>query len=92
MSDILFNGISLVALVVGVTQVIKQAGVDTKVMKWVALLVAFIVFAGSKAVESLPEFKIWYEILLTGLYGISATGLYDVAKGFLQPSGTEPPK
>ncbi len=78
--EILYNGVSLVALVIGVVQVIKATGISGRAVQLVAIGLAFAVFAGSKAAEMYPAFGTWFSLVMTGLYGVSACGLYDVAR------------
>ncbi len=79
-NEMVFNGVSLVTLVIGLAQVLKGTGISGKVVQGVVILLAFLVFAGSKAAEVYPQFKLWFDLIMTGLYGVSACGLYDAAK------------
>ena len=81
-AEMMYNGVSMVALVIGVVQVLKKTGISGRVVQAVAILLAFAVFAGSKAAEVYPAVKLWFDLVLTGLYGVSACGLYEAAKGF----------
>jgi len=87
--DTVYAGISLVTLVIGVTQVIKQAGAPKKAIQPIAIALAFLVFGGSKLVDTYPQTKLIFDILFTGLTGISAIGLYDVTKSFIRSTGAE---
>ncbi len=80
MNEFLYNGISLAALVVGVVQVIKKAGLSGRAVQWLAIGLAFVVFAGGKLAAAYPAGRDWYELALAGLYGVSAVGLYETAK------------
>ena len=77
-----YAGVSLVTLVIGVTQMVKQAGLPIKYIQTFAIALAFVVFGGSKLVEVYPQAKLVFDILFTALTGVSALGLYDVAKSF----------
>lgn len=85
-AEMLYNGVNLVVLVIGVVQVLKKTGISGRVVQAVAILLAFAVFAGSKAADVYPVVKLWFDLLLTGLYGVSACGLYEAAKGFTDAS------
>ncbi len=85
MNEVLYNGISLAALVLGVVQVLKKTGICGNTVQWVAIGLAFLVFSGGKAAEAFPQGRLVYEVLLAGLYGVSASGIYDVFKT-LRPS------
>ncbi len=79
--DVVYNGVSLVVLVVGVVQVIKQTGkVRGDWIKALAVGLAFLIFAGRLAAETWPVIKPFFDVLMAGLYGVAATGLYDTAK------------
>ena len=86
-----YAGVSLVTLVIGVTQVIKQAGLPKKYIQTFAIAMAFVVFGGSKLVEIYPQAKMIFDIFFTGLTGVSACGLYDAAKAFIR-TPQEPPQ
>lgn len=79
-SEIIYNGISLVTVVIGVVQVIKTTGINGRAVQAVAIALAFVIFAGSKAADLYPVVKPWFDLVMTGLYGVSACGLYDAAK------------
>ena len=83
--DMVYSGISLIGLVIGVVQVLKGTGISGNMVKLLAIALAFLVFAGSKASEVYPQFKLWFDLVLTGLYGVSASGLYDAAKTISKP-------
>ena len=85
--ELVFSGVSLVALVIGVVQVLKGTGISGRVVQVTAIVLAFVVFAGNKAAEVYPQFKLWFDLIMTGLYGVSACGLYDAAKS-LAAGGT----
>ena len=65
-----YAGVSLVTLVIGVTQVIKQAGLPKKYIQTFAMTLAFVVFGGSKLVEVYPQAKMVFDIFFTGLTGV----------------------
>lgn len=90
MENMIYAGISLVTLVIGVTQVIKQAGLPKKYIQLFAITLAFLVFGGAKLTEAYPATKVIFDIIFTGLYGVSAIGLYDAAKSFVRT--VEPPQ
>ena len=89
--DNFYAGVSLVTLVIGVTQMVKQAGLPVKYIQTFAIALAFVVFGGSKLVEVYPQAKMVFDIIFTGLTGVSAFGLYDAAKSFVK-TPQEPPQ
>ncbi len=80
MDNVIYSGVSLIALVIGVVQVIKRTNIPSQYIQYIAMALAFLIFGGSKLVEAYPTTKVFFDIVITGLYGISATGLYDVAR------------
>lgn len=88
--DILYAGVSLITIVIGVTQVVKDAGFPKKYIKLFAIVLGFVMFGGSKVVEVYPAAQVAYDIIFTGLSGISAIGLYDAAKSFVQKPAQPP--
>lgn len=88
-TEMLYNGVNLVVLVIGVVQVLKKTGISGRVVQAVAILLAFAVFAGSKAAGVYPVVKLWFDLVLTGLYGVSACGLYEAAKGFTNATSSK---
>ena len=80
MDNVIYSGVSLIALVIGVVQVIKRTNVKSEYIQYIAMALAFLIFGGSKLVAAYPDTQVFFDIIVTGLYGISATGLYDVAR------------
>ena len=83
MEDLLFNGISLMALVLGLVEFSKKFGVAGN---WLAaeagILGIGFATAGKIATDGVPQgYAAWFGLAIYGLAaGLSAAGVYDIVK------------
>lgn len=84
--DMVVNGISIMALVVGLVEAAKKLGITGPYSTALALALgtAFgVAFYVHQAGGWPADFAGWFEAIVTGLaVGLASTGLYDVGRRF----------
>ncbi len=87
LSDLTVNGVSILLLVIGLTQWAKEAfGLQGNQAKLLAVGFGLLLGGGFvlyENVDRVPDARLVFEAIIVGLaVGLSATGLYDTAKSF----------
>lgn len=67
-----------IAVVMGVVEALKRAGVTGRASFITAVALGFALFAAEQAAALWPAFEAVYRVLRSGLYGVAATGWYDL--------------
>ena len=85
MFDVELNGVSILALILGITEALKQLfDLEGKANIGAALIVAFVLFgvAGAESSGLIPEAAmVWVNLIIYALAGaLSAGGYYSLAK------------
>lgn len=70
--------VTTIAIVMGVVEALKRAGVKGQASFISAIALAFIVFAGEQAAATWPAVSVVFGVIRYGLYGVAATGWYDL--------------
>ena len=82
-----------IAIVMGVVEALKRAGVTGRASFIVAVLLAFVIFGGQQAAATWTSLQPVFQVVLYGLYGVAATGWYDLVSATLPkvsaPAGRE---
>jgi len=79
-------GVLVISLIVGLIEVFKRLGMDSKVAPLAAIALGLLIMAGNQAANIAPTFRDWYNVILWGVAaGLMAVGLYSGTKNTLQP-------
>lgn len=85
MLDKVIAGISVTAVVMGVTELIKTAGIPSKYLPWVAIVVAVAIGVADQLAQMYPAINPWLgTVIVYIVIGLSATGLYRVGSNWLR--------
>lgn len=71
----------LIPLILGIVELFKRAGVNKKVLPFIALVIGIAV-----GVIYVADFDLKQGILVGGMLGLSASGLYSSAKNTVEKS------
>ena len=82
--DLDLNGISLMAIIVGLVEVLKAFGIPSKWCLVISIITGVALGALIEAIFQYPQMGPWLVAVIKGLVlGLSATGLYKAGKRFL---------
>ena len=85
MLDKVIAGISVSAIVVGLTELVKTTGLPSKAVPWVAVGIAVAIGVADQLAQMYPVVMPWLEtVIVYVVIGLSATGLYKVGSNWLR--------
>lgn len=83
--EYIVGGISIMAVIMGLVQLVKKLGVSGNILILVSVLIGFVIGAVYKLTGMYPQIAPWLELVIFALYmGLGATGLYSVGDRFVE--------
>jgi hypothetical protein len=87
-SDVIVNGVPLIAMIVGLVEFVRQMGLDGKMLRAISAIFGLLLGLGYQLSLGMPmDFAGWFGAVIYGIgLGIVASGLVDTARDLAQRS------